>query len=177
MLFGTIAGAGWASGINLYGTALLLGLVGRLGWSETPDQLQNGWVMAAMAAMYVLEFVVDKVPWADSAWDAAHTVIRPIGGALISVAFAQDGGGAELIAGLVGGGFSLSAHAAKASTRAAVNTSPEPVSNMVVSLAEDGVVAGMVGAAGHPHKFFPDNHIGYHGRLHMVNNVQSLLFQ
>jgi hypothetical protein len=147
MLFGTIAASGWASGLNLYGTALLLGLAGRFGWAETPPQLQHTWVLVVLGLLYALEFVVDKVPWADSAWDAAHTVVRPIGGALLGAMFAHEAGDPEVIAALLGGGFSLTAHGAKASTRAAANTSPEPVSNAVLSVAEDGIVAGMVALA------------------------------
>jgi hypothetical protein len=145
--FGLIAASGWASGLNVYGTALLLGLAGRLGWAETPPELQHTWVLAVLGALYAVEFVVDKIPWADSAWDAIHTVIRPLGGGLLGAALAHQAGDPEVIAALLGGGFSLSAHAAKASTRAAVNTSPEPVSNIVLSVAEDGVVAGMVALA------------------------------
>lgn len=147
MPFGTIAASGWASGLNLYGTALLLGLAGRFGWADTPPQLQHTWVLAVLGALYAVEFLVDKVPWADSAWDAVHTVVRPIGGGLLGALFAHQSGDPEVVAALLGGGFSLSAHAAKASTRAAVNTSPEPVSNIVLSFAEDGVVAGMVALA------------------------------
>jgi hypothetical protein len=147
MLFGTIAAAGWASGLNLYATALLLGLAGRFGWAETPAQLQEPWVLVALGVLYAVEFVVDKVPWADSAWDAVHTVVRPIGGALLGAMLAHEAGDPEVIAALLGGGFSLTAHGAKASTRAAANTSPEPVSNAVLSVAEDGIVAGMVALA------------------------------
>ncbi len=139
--------SGWASGLNLYGTVLLLGLAGRFGWADTPSEIQEPWVLAAMAVLYVVEFVVDKVPWADSLWDSAHTVIRPIGGGLLGAMFAVDGGGSEVVAALLGGGFSLTAHGAKASTRALANTSPEPVSNVSLSFAEDGVVAGMVALA------------------------------
>jgi hypothetical protein len=142
--FGTLAAAGWASGINLYGTALLLGLAGRFEWADTPEELQRPWVLAVLATLYALEFVVDKVPLLDSAWDAIHTVVRPIGGALLGVAIAHDAGSSESLAALLGGGFSLTAHSAKASTRAAINTSPEPFSNVVASLTEDGLVAGMV---------------------------------
>lgn len=147
MPFGEIAASGWASGLNLYGTALLLGLAGRLGWADTPTQLQSTAFLAVAALLYAVEFVVDKVPWLDSAWDAAHTLIRPIGGALLGVALAQDAGSTELIGALVGGGFSLTAHSAKATTRAVVNTSPEPFSNIVLSFTEDGVVAAMVALA------------------------------
>jgi len=145
--FGTIMASGWASGLSLYGTVLLLGLAGRFGWAEVPDELQLTWVLVAAGVLYVLEFVVDKVPWADSAWDSVHTVVRPIGGGLIGAMFAAEGGDSEAIAALLGGGFSLTAHGAKASTRAMANTSPEPVSNISLSLAEDGVVAGMVALA------------------------------
>ena len=148
MPFGTIAATGWASGLNVYGTALLLGLAGRLGWAETPEQLQRPWVLAVLTVLYLLEFVVDKIPWADSAWDAVHTVVRPVGGALLGVGLAHTGGDTSpLLAGLVGGGFALTGHAAKASTRAAANASPEPVSNIVLSFAEDGIVAAMVALA------------------------------
>ena len=144
MPFGTIAAAGWASGLNLYGTALLLGLAGRFDWADTPEELQRPWVLGVLAVLYAVEFVVDKVPWLDSVWDAVHTVIRPIGGALLGVSLVGDAGSSEALAALLGGGFSLSAHSAKASTRAAINTSPEPVTNVAASFAEDGIVAGMV---------------------------------
>lgn len=147
MPFGTIMASGWASGLNLYGTVLLLGLAGRFGWAEIPSGLQETWVLVACGVLYVLEFVVDKIPWADSAWDSVHTVIRPIGGGLLGAMFAAEGGDSEVVAALLGGGFSLTAHGAKASTRAMANTSPEPVSNISLSLAEDGVVAGMVALA------------------------------
>jgi hypothetical protein len=145
--FGTIAATGWASGVNLYGTALLLGLAGRFGWADTPEELQRPWVLGVLAALYAVEFVVDKVPWLDSVWDAVHTAIRPIGGALLGVSLVGDAGSSEALAALLGGGFSLSAHGAKASTRAAINTSPEPVTNVVASFTEDGIVAGMVALA------------------------------
>ncbi|MGN6693504.1 MAG: DUF4126 domain-containing protein [Aquihabitans sp.] len=147
MPFGTIMASGWASGLNLYGTVLLLGLAGRFGWADVPSGLQETWVLVAAGVLYVLEFVVDKIPWADSAWDSVHTVIRPIGGGLLGAMFAAEGGDSEVVAALLGGGFSLTAHGAKASTRAMANTSPEPVSNIALSVAEDGVVAGMVALA------------------------------
>ena len=147
MPWGTVAGSGWATGLNLYATVLLLGLAGRLGWADTPTEIQQTWVLALMAVLYVVEFFVDKVPWADSLWDSVHTVIRPIGGGLLGALFAHEAGDPEVLAALVGGGFSLTAHGAKASTRAMANTSPEPVSNITLSFAEDGVVAGMVALA------------------------------
>ncbi len=147
MPYGLIAATGWTSGLNLYGTALLLGLAGRFGWAETPEQLQQTWVLVVLGVLYALEFVVDKVPWADSAWDAVHTVIRPLGGALLGGLIAHDAGDPEVVAAMLSGTFSLTAHSAKAGTRAMVNTSPEPVSNSVLSLGEDGVVAAMVALA------------------------------
>lgn len=144
MPFGIIAAAGWASGINLYATTFLLGLAGRLDWADTPSALQHTWLLVVTGFMYVVEFVVDKVPLLDSAWDLLHTAIRPIGGALIGGALATDAGSSEVIAALLGGGFSLSAHSAKASTRAAVNLSPEPFTNIGLSIFEDGIVAGLV---------------------------------
>ena len=145
--WGTITATGWASGLNLWGTALLLGLAGRLGWADTPEDLQRPAVLGILGALYAVEFVVDKVPWLDSAWDVANTGIRPLGGALLAAALAQDAGAAESVAALLGGTFALTAHGAKASTRAAINTSPEPFSNILASLTEDGIVAGMVALA------------------------------
>ena len=147
MPWGTITATGWASGLNLYGTALLLGLAGRFDWADTPEELQEPWVLAVLGVLYAVEFVVDKVPWLDSAWDVLHTAIRPLGGALLAASLAQDAGSAESVAALLGGTFALTAHGAKASTRAAINTSPEPFSNVIASLTEDGIVAGMVALA------------------------------
>jgi len=142
--FGIIAAAGWASGINVYATTFLLGIAGRLDWADTPSALQHTWVLVLAGIMYVVEFCVDKVPLLDSAWDVIHTAIRPIGGALIGGALAADSGSSEVVAALLGGGFSLSAHSAKASTRAAINLSPEPFTNIGLSIFEDGIVAGLV---------------------------------
>ena len=147
MPFGTILAAGWSSGLNLYGTALLLGLAGRLDWADTPPQLQHTWVLAVLGLLYAVEFVADKVPYLDSAWDAAHVVIRPIGGALLGVALAGDADASEVLGAIAGGGFSLTAQAARTTTRAAVNASPEPFSNVAVSFLEDGAVAGVVALA------------------------------
>lgn len=147
MPWGTITATGWASGLNLWGTALLLGLAGRLDWADTPEQLQQTWVLAVLGALYAVEFVIDKIPWLDSAWDVANTAIRPLGGALLAAALAQDAGSTESVAALLGGTFALTAHSAKASTRAAINTSPEPFSNVLASLTEDGIVAAMVALA------------------------------
>jgi hypothetical protein len=147
MEIGSILASGWASGLNLYGTALLIGLAGRLGWADTPDGLQGTAVLAVFGVLFLVEFVVDKVPWLDSAWDVAHTVIRPLGGALLGGFLAHDAGSSEVLAAMLSGTFALTAHSAKATTRAVANTSPEPVSNIALSLGEDGVVAGVVALA------------------------------
>lgn len=147
MEIGSILATGWASGLNLYGTALLIGLAGRLGWADTPDAMQGTAVLAVFGVLFLVEFVVDKVPWLDSAWDAVHTVIRPLGGALLGGFLAHDAGSSEVLAAMMSGTFSLTAHGAKASTRAVANTSPEPVSNVALSLGEDGVVAAVVALA------------------------------
>lgn len=142
-VIGTILGTGWASGVNLYATALLLGLFGRFEVAATPEVLQSPWVLGIAAAMYALEFVADKIPFVDSVWDVLHTVIRPVGAALIGGELAG-----EDISQLLGGGLSgvmaFGAHAAKAGTRMAINTSPEPATNVGVSLLEDVAVGGMV---------------------------------
>ena len=147
MPLGAILATGWASGLNLYGTALLLGVAGRLDWADTPAVLQRGWVLAALGVLYSLEFVVDKVPVLDSAWDAVHTAIRPLGGAVLGAALAHDAGSSEVVAALLSGGFATTAHGAKATSRLLINTSPEPVTNIAASIGEDGLAAGMVGLA------------------------------
>jgi hypothetical protein len=140
---GTILGTGWASGVNLYGTVLLLGLFGRLDVATVPEVLENPWVLGVAAAMYALEFVADKVPFVDSLWDTLHTVVRPLGAALLGGELAGEDV-SRLLAGGMSGAMALGAHAAKAGARVAINTSPEPATNIGVSLAEDLVVAAMV---------------------------------
>ena len=142
---GLITGAGWASGINLYLVTLLLGVAGRAGWGDVPDVLTRADVMIVAGVLFALEFVVDKVPYLDNVWDAIHTVVRPLGAAALGAVVAGDSAsiGAALGA-AVAGALALDAHAAKATTRVAVNASPEPVSNVAVSLFEDLSVAGLV---------------------------------
>lgn len=142
-LVGTILGTGWASGVNLYGTALLLGLLGRFDVASTPEVLQQPWVLAVAGAMYLLEFFVDKIPYVDSMWDTVHTVIRPLGAAMIGGELAGEDL-SQLFSGGIAGATALASHAAKAGARMAINTSPEPVTNIAVSLTEDVAVAGMV---------------------------------
>jgi len=143
--FGVIAGAGWASGLNLYLVTLVLGLSGRLGWSDVPDVLTRTDVLVVAGVLFLVEFVADKVPYVDNLWDTAHTVIRPLGAAAIGAILAGEASsvGAALGA-LVAGALALDAHAAKATTRVAANASPEPFSNIALSLFEDGLVIGLV---------------------------------
>ncbi|MBD0736255.1 DUF4126 domain-containing protein [Streptomyces sp. CBMA29] len=138
--------SGWASGINAYAVVLLLGVAGRAGITdEVPPSLQRTDVLLIAAALFLCEAVADKIPYVDSAWDAVHTVIRPVAGAVVAALLAgQSGSLSELAAGAVGGSTALASHLVKAGTRLAVNTSPEPASNIVVSLAEDLGVAGIV---------------------------------
>ncbi|MFB7735972.1 DUF4126 domain-containing protein [Streptomyces sp. NPDC056112] len=138
--------SGWASGINAYAVVLLLGVFGATGLSdEVPGTLQRPEVLIAAGVLFLLEAVADKIPYVDSVWDTAHTVIRPVAGAWVGALLAgQSGSLSDVTAGLVGGGTALASHLVKAGTRMAVNTSPEPVSNMLVSLAEDLGVAGLV---------------------------------
>ena len=139
----TLIAASWSAGVNAYLTVLLLGVSGRLGWAETPEALQQTWVLIAAGVLFAIEFVVDKIPLLDSGWDAVHTLIRPVIGAAIGVAIA-DPDTNQWIAAVLGGGLAFTGHAAKASTRLAINSSPEPVTNSLASLGEDGVVATIV---------------------------------
>lgn len=147
-LIGLIAGQGWASGVNLYAVTALLGIFGRLevgGTTSVPEALQRPEVIGVALVLFAIEFVVDKVPYLDNVWDAVHTVIRPLGAAGLSAILAGDVGGVQqAIAATSGGTLAFAAHAAKATARVAVNTSPEPASNILVSVAEDGIVATVV---------------------------------
>jgi len=142
--------AGW----RLYLCVFATGLAMRTGWVDLPDRLDmlgalaNPWVIGAAFVGLVAEFFADKVAWLDSAWDAVHSVIRPLGGALLSLAIvdAQDPAW-QVAAFLLGGGGAALSHGAKASARALVNASPEPVSNVVVSTGEDVATGGMLALA------------------------------
>ncbi|MBT2422903.1 DUF4126 domain-containing protein [Streptomyces sp. ISL-22] len=145
--------SGWASGVNAYAVVLLLGVFGATGLSDdVPEALQRPDVLIAAGVLFLCEAVADKIPYVDSAWDAVHTVIRPVAGAVVAALLAgQSGSLPELTAGAVGGSTALVSHLVKAGTRMAVNTSPEPFSNIVVSLAEDlGVGALITLAVFHP---------------------------
>ncbi|MFJ2743984.1 DUF4126 domain-containing protein [Streptomyces sp. NPDC087440] len=141
--------SGWASGINAYAVVLLLGVFGATGISdEVPASLQRTDVMVVAGILFLIEAVSDKIPYVDSLWDSVHTVIRPIAGAVVGALLAgQNGSLPELAAGAMGGSTALLSHLVKAGTRMAVNTSPEPFSNIVLSTAEDLGVAGVVSFA------------------------------
>ncbi|UNO42568.1 DUF4126 domain-containing protein [Streptomyces sp. MST-110588] len=138
--------SGWASGINAYAVVLLFGLLGATGATDqVPASLQRTDVLIAAGALFLCEAVADKIPYVDSVWDAVHTVIRPVSGAVVAALLAgHDGSLPELAAGAVGGSTALLSHLVKAGTRMAANTSPEPASNFLLSTAEDLGVAGIV---------------------------------
>lgn len=147
-LLAIAAALGWASGLRLYAVVFLTGLAGHLGWVSLPEGLvllSQPTVLWGSGALLLVEFVADKVPLVDSAWDALHTIIRiPAGAALAASVFGFDAGQATVLAGLMGGTLAATSHLAKASTRAAVNTSPEPFSNLVMSLLGDAAVPVML---------------------------------
>ncbi|MFC9340249.1 DUF4126 domain-containing protein [Streptomyces sp. NPDC057020] len=145
--------SGWASGINAYAVVLLFGVFGATGLTdEVPESLQRTDVLVAAGVLFLCEAVADKIPYVDSIWDSVHTVIRPIAGAVVGALLAgQNGSLPELAAGAVGGSTALLSHFVKAGTRMAVNTTPEPFSNVALSLAEDlGVAAIVTFALFHP---------------------------
>ena len=136
------------AGINLYATVLIIGLAARFEWVDLPaslDLLGSSWVIGGAAVLYLLEFLADKIPWVDSLWDGIHTLVRPVGAAVIAVAaLGPASPGMEVAAALLGAAIGASTHAAKGGTRLAVNASPEPASNIAISLFEDGFVVGLV---------------------------------
>jgi hypothetical protein len=143
---GTAITSAFSAGISMYGVLALLGIAGRLDWIEGPELLQRPAVIVVLLVLFVVELVVDKIAFLDSAWDAVHTVLRPAAGAAI-MAIAPDQTLPVPVALAIGGALALTSHSAKAATRALVNTSPEPVSNVVVSTAEDGLVAVLMALA------------------------------
>ena len=144
---GRTLGFSFAAGINLYATVAILGLASRYGWVQLPEQFRafdNDLVIGAAIVLYLVEFVADKVPWVDSMWDAVHTVIRPVGGALIAVTTLGDASPTvEGLVALLGGTLAAGSHLTKAGTRAVANTTPEPVTNWILSIAEDIFVVGL----------------------------------
>jgi len=139
-------GSAWVSGINLYAGVATLGLLSRFTHIQLPgelDVLTSWWVIGIAIALYVVEFVADKVPWVDSTWDVIHTFIRvPAGAVLAASAFGDFDRSVQVIALLLGGGLALSSHGTKATTRAMLNMSPEPVSNSIASIVEDVLAIG-----------------------------------
>ena len=142
--------AGW----RLYLVTFAVGLAMKLGWLGLPDQLDaldvlaNNWIIGIAAVGAVAEFFADKVPWVDSAWDTVHSFIRPIGGALLSMAIVDGGDPAWQVGSfLLGGGAAFLAHAGKAGARTLVNASPEPFSNVIISTSEDVATVGLLGLA------------------------------
>lgn len=149
---GVALGFATLAGLNLYLTVLVAGLAIRFHWIELSDSyvqlavLGNPWVLGVAGLLFVIEFFADKVPWLDSAWDAVHTVIRPAGGIFLALAALGHLNPVALtLAALLAGTATLATHGTKAGTRAFLNLSPEPVSNSVASVAEDGVVLGGLG--------------------------------
>jgi hypothetical protein len=146
---GAALGLASLAGINLYLTAFVAGLAIRFNWVELAGAheglavLGNEWVLSVAGVLMVVEFFADKIPWLDSGWDAVHTLLRPAGGILLGMAALGEMDPKILaIGGLISGGAALTMHGAKAGTRLLVNMSPEPVSNSVASVAEDGLVLG-----------------------------------
>jgi hypothetical protein len=144
---GRVFAFSFAAGVNLYATVALLGLATRFGWVELPEQFRmfdNDVVIGIAIVMYLVEFVADKIPWVDTLWDLVHTLIRPVGGALIAVASLGEASPATMgLVALLGGGAAAGSHFTKTSTRAAANTSPEPMTNWLLSLGEDLFVVGL----------------------------------
>ena len=153
------AALAWGSGLRAYAVIFALGLAGATGWLELPQHLrllQHPIVLGASGLMTAVEFFADKLPWLDSLWDAVHSFIRiPAGAALAAAVFGDSDSAVTLAAAILGGALSAGVHFAKAGTRAAINTSPEPFSNWTASLAEDAVVPlGLWLAFAHPLAFF-----------------------
>ena len=138
--------SGWASGVNAYLVVLILGIFGRVtDVGDVPDALPRIDVLVVAGVLYGMEFVADKIPYIDSTWDAISTAIRPTAGAVIAVLLAGDASTLEqALLAVLGGGTALASHAVKAGMRLAINTSPEPVTNVGASLGEDVTVAGVV---------------------------------
>lgn len=148
-------GVGWASGINLYATVLMLGMLNNMGHVTLPEELQvvgDPLVLMAAGSMYFIEFFADKIPGVDTGWDTLHTFIRiPAGAALAAGAVGDMTPAVGLAAALVGGSLAAGSHAAKAGSRVLINTSPEPVTNWTASISEDLLVLGGLWAAlNHP---------------------------
>ena len=139
-------GSAWTSGINLYATVTVLGLLQKFAFTKLPgglDVLDNWWIIGIAGGLYLVEFVADKVPYVDSIWDVIHTFIRVPAGAIMAYAATNEMDTSVFtIATILGGGFALSSHGTKAALRAGANLSPEPVSNWTLSIVEDIIAIG-----------------------------------
>lgn len=148
---GLALGSAWISGVNLYATVAVLGLLQRYELARLPGEMEalgNWWVIGVALFLYSIEFIADKVPYVDTVWDAVHTFIRvPAGAALAFSATSQLNPAVQAIALLLGGGLALTTHGTKATVRAAANTSPEPFTNWALSLAEDVFAIGAIAFA------------------------------
>jgi hypothetical protein len=148
-LLGIAASLSLLAGWRLYATVFLLGLSQKLNLFDLPQQLatlnilENPWILGVSGFGFAAEFFADKIPWIDSVWDTLHTAIRPVGGALLAMAVISPNDSVwQILVVLLGGGAALLSHGAKTGTRAAINTSPEPVSNIMMSTTEDVATAG-----------------------------------
>ncbi len=143
---GALLGTSWASGVNIYLTVAVLGIAQRAGWVDMPgnmDALSGLPVIIVAIVIYAVEFFADKIPYVDSTWDAVHTVIRPAGGALLAyMAMSDTDPAVQIPLALLCGAVSMDSHLTKATSRLAINASPEPITNSVASILEDGLVAG-----------------------------------
>ena len=158
-LLAIAAALGWASGLRLYAVVFLTGIAGFLGWVELPSGLkllQSPVMLGASALMLSIEFFADKIPGVDTLWDLVHTLLRiPAGAALAAAVFGADSSSWAMAAALMGGTLAATSHIAKATTRAALNTSPEPFSNVAMSLLGDGLVPVSLWLSwAHPALFF-----------------------
>ncbi|HSE70523.1 MAG TPA: DUF4126 domain-containing protein [Nocardioidaceae bacterium] len=144
-LLPAVFSSGWASGVNAYLVVLMLGLLGRTTDATVPEALTRTDVLVVAGLLYAMEFVADKIPYVDSTWDAISTAIRPTAGVAIALLVSGDATTLEqAVLAAVGGGTALASHAVKSGVRLAVNTSPEPVTNVTASVAEDVTVAGVM---------------------------------
>lgn len=149
---GLAIGFATLSGLNLYLTVFVTGMAVRFGWVDLMAQheqfsvLASPWIIGVAGVLFAIEFFADKIPWVDSAWDLLHTVVRPIGGILLALtALGELDPAMSVVAGLLSGGATLATHSLKAGGRFLINLSPEPVSNAVASVNEDGLVLGGLG--------------------------------
>jgi hypothetical protein len=158
-LLAIAAALGWASGLRLYAVVFLTGIAGFLGWVDLPSGLkllQSPVMLGASGFMLCIEFFADKIPGVDTLWDLIHTLVRiPAGAALAAAVFGADQSSWAMAAALMGGTLAATSHIAKATTRAALNTSPEPFSNVAMSLLGDGLVPASLWLSwAHPALFF-----------------------